>query len=96
MGIIILNLVGQCGPLLGSNIFPASDGPFYVRGQSICAAFMGFNCFLALLLRTLLAWQNRQLDRKYGTLAERAQQRAETGQLVLAEENYGPDYRFVL
>ncbi|OAT11636.1 retrograde regulation protein 2 [Blastomyces gilchristii SLH14081] len=96
MGIIILNLVGQCGPLLGSNIFPTSDGPLYVRGQSICAAFMGLNCFLALLLRTVLARQNRQLDRKYGTLAQRAQQRVETEQLVVAEENYGPDYRFVL
>ncbi|EER40246.1 high-affinity nicotinic acid transporter [Histoplasma capsulatum var. duboisii H88] len=96
MGIIILNLIGQCGPLLGSNIFPASDGPSYVRGQAICAAFMGFNCFLALLLRTLLAKQNRELDRRYGTLAERAQQLEETGQLVVAEENYGPDYRFVL
>ncbi|OJD11486.1 hypothetical protein AJ78_07751 [Emergomyces pasteurianus Ep9510] len=97
MGIIILNLVGQCGPLLGSNIFPASDGPLYTRGQSICAAFMGFNCCLALLLRTLLAWQNRQLDKRYGTLAERTQQRQETEQfLVVAEENYGPDYRFVL
>ncbi|OAX79171.1 hypothetical protein ACJ72_06513 [Emergomyces africanus] len=96
MGIIILNLVGQCGPLLGSNIFPASDGPLYTRGQSICAVFMGFNCLLALLLRTLLAWQNRQLDKKYGTLAERTQQRGNTGQFLVAEENYGPDYRFVL
>ncbi|ODH50746.1 hypothetical protein GX48_03062 [Paracoccidioides brasiliensis] len=97
MGIIILNIVGQCGPLLGSNIFPESNGPLHVRGQLICALFMGFNCFLAILLRTLFARENRKLDIRYGTLAERARQRVESGvQSVIAEDNFGPDYRFVL
>lgn len=66
MGIVMLNTLGQCGPLLGTNIFPTSDGPRYVKGQSICAAFMFFNAFLALSLRLLLMWENKKLDQKYG------------------------------
>ena len=64
MGIVILNLIGQCGPLLGTNVFPESDSPRYVRGNSICAAFMVFNGFLALVLRTFLKWENKKLERK--------------------------------
>ncbi|PGH13682.1 hypothetical protein AJ79_03531 [Helicocarpus griseus UAMH5409] len=97
MGVIIFNAVGQCSPFLGSNIFPRSEGPRYVRGQAISAGFMAFNCMLALALRTLLVWENRKLDKRYGTLAERARQRDERGeQTVVAEENYGPDYIYEL
>ncbi|PGG99081.1 hypothetical protein AJ80_09413 [Polytolypa hystricis UAMH7299] len=97
MAVIILNLLGQCGPLLGTNVFPHSDRPRYIKGQVICASFMLFNAFVALSLRTLLVWENRVLDKKYGTLAERERRRAEGRELpVVAEENYGPDYRYVL
>ena len=64
MGIVMLNLIGQCGPLLGTNVFPESDSPRYIKGQSICAAFMIFNGLLALTLRTLLARENRKLERE--------------------------------
>jgi dipeptide/tripeptide permease len=100
-GIVILNLVGQCGPLLGTRMYPSSEGPQYVKGQSVCAGFMFLFCFLALLLRTLLVWENKKLDRKYGTLAQqklatqeaaaRGREKAEVG-----VENYGPLFRYVL
>lgn len=94
MGIVILNIVGQCGPFLGTNIFPPSEAPRYVKGQSICAAFMFFTTLLALSLRLLLTWENRQLDKKYGTVAEvRA---GEKGSEDVAEENYGATYRYML
>ena len=31
MGIVILNVVGQCGPLLGTRVFPSRKGPRYVE-----------------------------------------------------------------
>jgi hypothetical protein len=109
MGIVILNLVGQCGPLLGTRIFPSSQSPRYVEGQSICAAFMFFNAILALSLRTLLQWENRKLDRKFGAVgAEQqmeARNQAATGadlkqegevDASVGEENYGRNFRFVL
>lgn len=94
MGIVILNIIGQCGPFLGTNIFPSSDSPRYVKGQSICAAFMFFTTLLALCLRTLLVWENKQLDKKYGSKAERAAA-GEKSQAV-GEENFGADFRYVL
>lgn len=101
-GIVILNLVGQCGPLLGTRMYPSSEGPQYVKGQSVCAAFMFLFCFLALLLRTLLVWENKKLDRKYGTVAQQnlaLQEAAAKGEgkgEVSGLENYGPLFRYVL
>ena len=45
-GIALLNFIGQCGPLLGTNVFPTNEGPRYVKGQAICAAFIFFNAVL--------------------------------------------------
>lgn len=97
MSIVILNLVGQCGPFLGTNIFPDSDAPRYVKGQSICAAFMFFTTLLALGLRTMLVWENRKLDKKYGStgVGDGAREGDQKGEPV-AEENYGANYRFML
>ncbi|ERF68332.1 hypothetical protein EPUS_02788 [Endocarpon pusillum Z07020] len=32
-GLAILNVVGQCGPLVGTRLYPESDAPFFVRGM---------------------------------------------------------------
>jgi hypothetical protein len=100
-GIVILNLVGQCGPLLGTRMYPSSEGPQYVKGQSVCAAFMFFFCFLSLLLRTILVWENKKLDRQHGTLAQQKlaiQEAAARGESKgeAGVENYGPLFRYVL
>jgi cyanate permease len=101
VGIVILNVLGQCGPLLGTAMYPANEGPYYVKGQSVCAAFMFLFCFLALTLRTMLAWKNKKLDQEYGTLAqqraamEEGAGRGETKGDV-AVENWGPQFRYVL
>jgi cyanate permease len=99
MGIVILNLIGQCGPILGTRMYPKSEAPFYVKGQSLCGAFMFFNGFLALALRVLLIWENKKLDRIHGTREEiRARREAESTEknAAFAEENYGPSFRNVL
>ena len=90
----MLNLIGQCGPLLGTNVFPSTDGPRYVRGFSICAAFIFFNALLALTLRTLLVWENARLDKKHGLVNGGRDGKAATGEAAV--ENYGPSFRFVL
>ena len=41
-GLAILNIVGQCGPLIGVHVFPDSTGPFYIPGMAVCAGFMAF------------------------------------------------------
>ncbi|PZC99942.1 NarK, Nitrate nitrite transporter [Pyrenophora tritici-repentis] len=97
-GIIILNLVGQCGPLLGTRLYPKSEKPLYVKGQSVCAGFMFLFCILSLLLRTVLVWENKKLDKKHGTVVEQKlarQEAIERGEHVqdITLENYGPMFR---
>lgn len=87
-GIVLLNLVGQCGPLLGTRLYPTSEQPHYVKGHSICAGFMGFTAILAILLREILMWENRKLAQRY--IAVEEADHAE------GEENYGPSFRYVL
>lgn len=90
-GIAILNLVGQCGPLLGTRLYPGSEKPYYRKGMWVCAAFMLFNGALALSLRFLLVWENKRLDQKYGVQDTDAKEDTATG-----EENAGPKFRYIL
>ncbi|KAL8872800.1 MAG: hypothetical protein Q9174_001631 [Haloplaca sp. 1 TL-2023] len=98
-GIIILNLIGQTGPLLGTNVFPKAEAPRYIKGMWISAAFTLFTGFVALCLRTLLVWENKKLDLKHGSKVE-----LQSGESTIArgiptdagEENYGPSFRYVL
>jgi hypothetical protein len=98
-------LIGQCGPLLGTRLYPSHTGPNFVMGHSICAGFLFFTTILACALRLLLGWENRKLDRQYGTLEEqrsRAANAAAAGDgelkagMELGLESYGPMYRYVL
>lgn len=61
-GIATMNIIGQCGPLLGTRVFPTSAEPYYVTGMSICAAFMAFNALLAFGLRTYFKKMNDRWD----------------------------------
>ncbi|EPS32047.1 hypothetical protein PDE_07006 [Penicillium oxalicum 114-2] len=92
-GIILLNLIGQCGPFLGTNIFPDSGAPRYIKGMSICAAFMFFTTVLALCLRLLLVYENRKLDKKFGPKLDAGPAK---GGEIAAEDNYGAGFRYVL
>lgn len=66
-GVAIMNIIGQIGPLVGTSIFPKEDGPWYVKGMSICAAFMLFVGILAAILRWVLIKENRK-NREKGSV----------------------------
>lgn len=55
--------LGQCGPLLGTNVFPASEKPYYVKGSWISTAF----CLLVAVVSAALSFslwrENKKLDR---------------------------------
>ncbi|KAI1914519.1 hypothetical protein LOZ61_002187 [Ophidiomyces ophidiicola] len=57
-GMAILNVIGQCGPLVGTRLYPAEDAPLYVRGMALCSMFMVFAALLAYSLRVLLQKEN--------------------------------------
>jgi len=97
-GIAILNIIGQCGPLLGTRVYPSQDKPFYRLGMWVCAGFMLFNGCLAFGLRCLLQWENKGLDRKYGPNVSTASSGAEKSSAERGDgaENDGPRFRYVL
>lgn len=66
-GMAILNIIGQMGPLVGTSIFPDNDGPYYVKGMSICAGFMLLVGLLAATLRWVLIRENRRLKQNTGS-----------------------------
>ena len=98
--LVLLNMVGQCGPVLGTRLYPSTEKPRYIKGMSVCAAFMFFAAILSLALRALLVWENKRLASKYEGSAEinlGEKVRTRDGRsLGAGVEDYGPDFRYVL
>jgi dipeptide/tripeptide permease len=87
-GMALLQMVGQCGPILGTRLYPAKEGKLYVKGMAVCAGFMFFNALLALTLRTYLAWQNKLADAREAEVAA-AVQDEKTGNVAVENEGFG-------
>jgi MFS family permease len=69
-GFALLQLIGQCGPLVGTRLYPARDAPLYTSGMLVCAGAMVFVALLALFLRFYLSRKNRDAARAYGKIGE--------------------------
>ncbi|MCJ1477725.1 hypothetical protein MMC13_006398 [Lambiella insularis] len=67
-GMVMLQFIGQLGPLLGTRLYPDSDKPYYVKGMSVCAGFMLLVCALSLMLRYILARENARSRLAYSRL----------------------------
>lgn len=65
MGVALMNIIGQCGPLVGTSVFPEEEGPWYVKGMSVCAGFMAVVGILAGVLRWVLQRENRKNREKH-------------------------------
>jgi predicted MFS family arabinose efflux permease len=70
---------GQCGPLLGTNLFPTNEGPYYIKGSWICCAFCLLVALLSVVYSMLLARENRKWDRMYETEERGGRAPAEKG-----------------
>lgn len=55
---MVMNIFGQCGPLIGANSYPKSDAPHYVNGMLISGTFMLGVVILAAILRWRLKKMN--------------------------------------
>ncbi|KAK4200826.1 putative transporter [Triangularia verruculosa] len=64
VGIAVLNMVGQCGPLLGTRLFPVGDRPRYTKGLVVCAVFMFLTAGLAGVLRGHFKRKNKILEER--------------------------------
>ncbi|KUI63126.1 hypothetical protein VP1G_10235 [Cytospora mali] len=69
-GWAVFQTLGQCGPLLGTNVFPATEKPYYVKGSWISTAF----CLLVGVVSAGLSFslwrENKKLDRIFDENSE--------------------------
>jgi MFS family permease len=70
-GFAMLQLIGQCGPLVGTRLYPEIDAPLYLSGMASCAGAMVFVAVLSIILRIYLARKNRKMKTvAYGEIGE--------------------------
>ena len=69
-GFAMLQVVGQCGPLVGTRLYPRGDGPLYLRGLMGCTGAMLGTAVLAGVLRWYLSRRNRVVELEYGRVGE--------------------------
>ena len=93
IGIVLLQMFGCCGPLLGTRLFPVSEGVYYVKGMAVCAAFMYLSSILAFVLRCYLAWENKKADEREAAIIPALDVEKITN---VAIENDGVGFRNVL
>lgn len=61
-GYTILATIGQCGPLLGTNVFPANEKPYYHKGMWISCSFCLLVTVLSVALSLHLVRENRKME----------------------------------
>ncbi len=62
-GMTILATIGQFGPLLGTNVFPKSEAPYYTKGMWISASFCLLIVVCSIALSYILIQENKQMEK---------------------------------
>jgi MFS family permease len=58
-GFAMLQLIGQCGPLVGTRLYPEEEAPLYLKGMMSCAGAMVIVALLSLVLKFYLQRKNK-------------------------------------
>lgn len=66
-GIPMFMAIGQCGSVLGSHIFPSTEGPRYIKGFAISCAMQFLACIVCVGLSISYRLANRRRNLLYGT-----------------------------
>ncbi|KAI9507293.1 MFS general substrate transporter [Russula earlei] len=84
--------IGQSGSILGSHLFPATEGPRYIKGFSggcLLAGLLFLGTVCTCVLTTHFRYENARRDRVYGKPIPNA--RVDTSELA----DRSPDFRYV-
>ncbi|KAH7925457.1 MFS general substrate transporter [Leucogyrophana mollusca] len=88
-GLPMFMAIGQCGSILGSHIFPTTDGPRYIRGFAISCGLEAFATICALVL-----WVSYKRDNAYRDMLHgRPDPNARVDTSVLADK--APAFRYI-
>ncbi|KAF5005095.1 hypothetical protein FDECE_8415 [Fusarium decemcellulare] len=93
--IAICNMIGNTATIYGSYMYPSDTGPQYIPGGSANAAMCVLVAILAFVIRLLLKWENRKLERAE---VEAAAEEKNTGDgAVTQEQRAGPKaFRYIV
>ncbi|KAA1474435.1 MFS general substrate transporter [Dentipellis sp. KUC8613] len=72
--------IGQCGSVLGSHLFPATEGPRYIKGFAVLCALEFVGALCALVLTMFYRYENARRDRVEGKPTPEA--RVDTSELA--------------
>lgn len=61
MGQVMLQILGQCGPLVGTRLYPEKDRPEFIMGSAVCAGCM---CVVGVLVAVQRWRLRRENDRR--------------------------------
>jgi len=65
-GISLYSTIGQCGGILGSHLYPLTEGPAYTNGCTVTASLLFLSALCALLLSVSFYLDNMRRDQQYG------------------------------
>ncbi|TKY90143.1 hypothetical protein EX895_000141 [Sporisorium graminicola] len=63
LGLVIFATIGQCGPLLGTHLFPAREKPYYVKGTTVSAGLLLLGVLVSAACSVQFWRINRQRNR---------------------------------
>ncbi|KAE8385954.1 major facilitator superfamily domain-containing protein [Aspergillus alliaceus] len=87
--IAIMNIIGQCGPLLGTRLYPSVDRPWYIRGMAACSFFMVVVAVLAFVLRVILLRACRTVEQEEDEIEMERAGGGEESEVLMGGRNVG-------
>lgn len=87
-GVWIIQCVGQCGTVLGTNSFPSTEAPYYRRGMWTGFGFSVLSCLICTTLSFLLWRENKRRDAKYGKVSSTIMEDDENDSSLPAEARF--------
>ncbi|KAF5357247.1 hypothetical protein D9756_006669 [Leucocoprinus leucothites] len=88
-GIPMFMAIGQCGSVLGSHLFPKTQGPRYIKGFAITCALEFLAVVCAIILTISYRWENARRNKIYG----KPRPGVKINTLELADK--APEFRYV-
>ncbi|KAI1794378.1 MFS general substrate transporter [Ganoderma leucocontextum] len=65
-GLPLLQAIGQCGAVLGSHMYPLTEGPRYIKGFAVNCGLDFLAALVAVILTISYRWENRRRNMQYG------------------------------
>ncbi|EIW78591.1 MFS general substrate transporter [Coniophora puteana RWD-64-598 SS2] len=88
-GVPLFGAIGQCGAVLGSHLYPLTEGPYYVRGFTTTGALLFVAAACAFILSTSFRTENKRRNEMYGIPDPDA--RVDTSELA----DKAPEFRYI-